>query len=83
MRGLVQLAVEKLHSELPIAQYDDGLFAHFVDEALGFEKELREILLYPENQPSTLSVLTQAQIFVKWISIEKKCELSAILLILI
>ncbi|XP_057323091.1 RAD50-interacting protein 1 [Microplitis mediator] len=72
MRALVQLAVEKLHSELPIVQYDDALFAHLVDEALAFERELRENLLYPANQPATVSVLTQAQIFVKWINMEKK-----------
>ncbi|XP_032669239.1 RAD50-interacting protein 1 isoform X2 [Odontomachus brunneus] len=72
MRALVQLAVEKLHSELPIVQYDDTLFAHLVDEALGFERELRETLLYPQTQPTTVFVLTQAHIFVKWINIEKK-----------
>lgn len=72
MRALVQLAVEKLHSELSVAQYDDALFAHLVDEALGFERELREVLLYPPSQPATVSILTQAHIFVKWINIEKK-----------
>lgn len=74
MRALVQLAVEKLHSELPTAQYDDSLFAHLVDEALGFERELRETLLYPQTQPATVFVLTQAHIFIKWINMEKKCE---------
>ncbi|KYN05035.1 RAD50-interacting protein 1 [Cyphomyrmex costatus] len=72
MRALVQLAVEKLHSELPVVQYDDTLFAHLVDEALGFERELRETLLYPHTQPATIFVLTQAHIFVKWINMEKK-----------
>lgn len=74
MRALVQLAVEKLHSELPTTQYDDTLFAHLVDEALGFERELRETLLYPQAQPATVFVLTQAHIFIKWINMEKKCE---------
>lgn len=72
MRALVQLAVEKLHSELSIVQYDDALFAHLVDEALGFERELRETLFYSPAQPATVFVLTQAQIFVKWINMEKK-----------
>jgi len=74
MRALVQLAVEKLHSELSMVQYDDTLFAHLVDEALGFERELRETLLYSHTQPATIFVLTQAHIFVKWINMEKKCE---------
>ncbi|KOX69007.1 RAD50-interacting protein 1 [Melipona quadrifasciata] len=72
MRTLIQLAVEKLHSELSVVQYDDALFAHLVDEALGFERELRETLFYPSTQPATVFVLTQAHIFVKWINMEKK-----------
>ncbi|XP_076644100.1 RAD50 interactor 1 [Halictus rubicundus] len=72
MQTLVQLAVEKLHSELAIVQYDDVLFAHLVDEALGFERELRETLFYPPTQPATVFVLTQAHVFVKWINMEKK-----------
>lgn len=77
MRGLVELAVHKLHSELQVVQYDDSLFAHMVDEALGFEKELRDVYLYPPSQPATVSVLTQAQIFMKWINMEKKCNLNS------
>ena len=77
MRGLVQLAVEKLHSELPHLQFDDTLFSHTVDETLGFDRELRDSYGYPPSQPSIIGVLTQAQIFVKWIHMEKKCELSA------
>ncbi|PNF38938.1 hypothetical protein B7P43_G07458 [Cryptotermes secundus] len=72
MRGLVQLAVEKLHSELPHLKYDDTLFSHTVDETLGFHHELRESFGYPSSQPSVIGVLTQAQIFVKWIHMEKK-----------
>jgi hypothetical protein len=74
MCGLVQLVVEKLHSELPHLQYDDMLFSHTVDETLGFDRELRESFGYPASQPSVIGVLTQAQIFVKWIHMEKKCE---------
>lgn len=75
MRALVQLAVEKLNSELSVVQFDDVLFAHTVDEALGFERELRESLFYPSSEPATVSALTQAQIFVKWITMEKKCKI--------
>lgn len=79
MRALVHLAVEKLNSELTIVQYDDALFAHTVDEALGFERELRESLFYPASEPATVFVLTQAQIFVKWITMEKKCKIILII----
>ncbi|RZC37439.1 RINT1-like protein [Asbolus verrucosus] len=72
IRGLVQLAVEKLHSDLPNLQYDDFTFSHSIDEALGFDKELRETYNYPVNQPSILAVLTQAKIIIKWMAMEKK-----------
>ncbi|KAJ8953915.1 hypothetical protein NQ318_019155, partial [Aromia moschata] len=52
IRGLVQLAVEKLYSELPSLQYDDFTFSHSIDEALGFDKELRESYDYPVGQPN-------------------------------
>ncbi|KAG5869846.1 hypothetical protein JTB14_009008 [Gonioctena quinquepunctata] len=72
IRGLVQIAVEKLHCDLPNLQYDDFTFSHSIDEALGFNRELRETYDYPSGQPSILAVLTQAQVFVKWIAMEKK-----------
>lgn len=75
IRGLVQIAVEKLHSDLPNIQYDDFIFSHTIDEALGFDKELRDTYDYPPNQPSISAVLTQAKVFVKWLAMEKKCKL--------
>lgn len=73
MRGLVQLAVEKLFKDLQTLQYDDFTFSHCIDEALGFDKELKESYDYPDTQPGVLVVLTQAQVFMKWLSMEKKC----------
>ncbi|EFA07987.1 RINT1-like protein [Tribolium castaneum] len=72
IRGLVQLAVEKLNSDLPNLQFDDFTFSHSIDEALGFDKELRETYSYPPTQPSILAVLTQAKIIIKWMAMEKK-----------
>lgn len=74
MRGLVQLAVEKLYNDLPHLQFDDALFSHTVDETLGFDRELRDGFDYPPSEPSSVTVLTQAQVFVKWIHMERKCE---------
>lgn len=74
MRGLVQLAIEKLQSDLPNLQYDDHTFSHSIDEALGFHKELVENYSYPVDQPNILAVLTQAQVFMKWLAMEKKCK---------
>ncbi|KAL0278155.1 UNVERIFIED_CONTAM: hypothetical protein PYX00_000058 [Menopon gallinae] len=72
MKGLTQIVVEKLHFEIPQLHYDDSLFSHCVDEALGFDRELKKSYGYPPDQPSVITVLTRAQIFVKWINMEKR-----------
>lgn len=74
MRGLTQIVVEKLNSDLPAIQYDDFTFSHTIDEALSFNKELTENYSYPPSQPNILAVLTQAQVFQKWLTMERKCE---------
>jgi hypothetical protein len=71
--GLVKMVTEKLHSDLMHLQYDDSLFTHTLDETLGFYRELKDHYGYPSSCPSVLSVLTQAQIFIKWINMERKC----------
>lgn len=68
------MAVEKVYSELPNIQFDDLTFSHTVDESLSFDKELRETYDYPQSQPSILTVLTQGNIFSKWLAMEKKCK---------
>lgn len=72
MEGLVNLAVEKLKADLPAAQYDDLTFGHMVDEALSFDKELRDTYDYPSEQSGVLAVLTQGAVLMKWIALEKK-----------
>ncbi|XP_065221188.1 RAD50-interacting protein 1 [Planococcus citri] len=71
--GLIKLVTEKLHSDMMHLQYDDALFTHTLDETLGFHRELTENYSYPVSRASVLSVLTQAQVFVKWINMERKC----------
>ncbi|XP_045468942.1 RAD50-interacting protein 1 [Harmonia axyridis] len=73
--GLVQLAIEKLQADIAKAQYDDFTFSHTVDEALSFDKELRSSYDYPIIQAGVLGVLTQAQVFIKWITMERKFAL--------
>lgn len=68
------MVTEKLHSDLIQLQYDDILFTHTLDETLGFHRELATNYGYPSTSASVLSVLTQAQIFVKWINMERKCK---------
>ena len=75
MCGLVQLAVEKLVTDLKDLKYDDYNFSHCIDEALGFDKELRENYGYAPSQPGVVVVLTRAEVFDKWLKMEKKCKL--------
>lgn len=70
--GLVELSVEKLQADLEEIQFDDALFSHTVDEVLGYERELRQLHLYPRSLTGPLHVLSQAQLFVKWIRMERK-----------
>jgi RAD50-interacting protein 1 len=73
-KALIQLVLEKLHSELPVLEQDDALFAHALDETLSFDRELRSGLGYPIGQPGVIGVLTQAPVFIKWIAMERKCK---------
>lgn len=75
MVGLVQLSIEKLQADIGKAQYDDFMFSHTVDEALSFDKELRSSYDYPVIQAGVLGVLTQAQVFIKWMTMERKFAL--------
>lgn len=74
MSGLVHLATEKLHSELPGLEYDSAMLAHAIDEALGFAREMCDSHGYPASAPGVLGVLTQAHVFVRWIQMERKGE---------
>lgn len=72
--GLLQFVVIKLDSDLSHFQLEDVVFSHIVDETLAFEHELRKVYNYPNDYPSVTEVLTQAQIFFKWINMERKCK---------
>lgn len=69
----MKTVTEKLDTDLMHLQYDDNYFTHTLDETLSFYRELTVNYGYPVSCPSVLSVFTQAQIFVKWINIERKC----------
>ncbi|XP_050346271.1 RAD50-interacting protein 1 isoform X2 [Nymphalis io] len=81
--GLIALAAERLHTVLAIYHTQsskgeivdvDAAFAHAVDETLGFHKELMTITDNEIN--NILSVLTKAETFVRWLSVEKKYALA-------
>ncbi|XP_047529205.1 RAD50-interacting protein 1 [Vanessa atalanta] len=81
--GLIALAAERLHTVLAIYHTQsskgeivdvDAAFAHAVDETLGFHKELMTITDNEIN--NVLSVLTKAETFVRWLSVEKKYALA-------
>lgn len=73
IRGLVQLAVEKLVIDIEEISRDENLFAHLLDETLAFEAELRENFGYPASFPSAICVVTQPVYLLKWISLEERC----------
>ncbi|KXJ69082.1 hypothetical protein RP20_CCG000224 [Aedes albopictus] len=72
IRGLVQLAIEKLVDDIDSISQDEALFGHLIDEILSFEQELKTTLGYPSSFPSAVSVLIQPKYLVKWMAIEEK-----------
>lgn len=72
MRGLVELVLEKMTADLPEIMYDEHLFTHLIDEALLFDRELRQNYGYPPHQPGALHILSQEEVFDKWLVVEKK-----------
>ncbi|XP_062549793.1 RINT1-like protein [Armigeres subalbatus] len=72
IRGLVQLAIEKLIDDIDSICQDEALFSHLIDEILSFEQELKSTLGYPSSFPSAVSVLIQPKYLVKWMAIEEK-----------
>lgn len=74
IRGLVQLAVEKLCKDIDNVIENEHLFAHLIDETLSFEQEVHDTLGYPNHYCSAITVLTQAKYLTKWLTIEEKCK---------
>lgn len=74
IRGLVQLAVEKLCNDIDELVENDALFSHLIDETLAFEQEIRDTLGYPSSYCSAITVLTQAKYLTKWLAIEEQCK---------
>lgn len=70
----MQSVVVKLESDLSYFQLEDTIFSHIIDETLLFEHELKEVYGYPNDYPSVTDVLAQADIFFKWINLERKCK---------
>jgi RAD50-interacting protein 1 len=75
------LGIEKLCMDIEEIAEDEILYAHMLDEVLSFEHELKESYGYPSNMPSVISVVTQPQFLVKWLSIEERCEWISLVLL--
>lgn len=72
MIGMVTMVMEKMLTDLPELMNDDHQFCHLVDEALLFDREVRNSYRYPATYPGSLHVLSQDKYFKKWLQIEKK-----------
>lgn len=72
IRGLVVMVMDKLYADMPQLMVIDELFAHVLDEALTFHRELSTVYSYPSNQFTCLQIFIQPEPFKKWIHIEKQ-----------
>ncbi|KAK6169188.1 hypothetical protein SNE40_020286 [Patella caerulea] len=78
MRGLVQLVMEKIVTDIPELLFDDHQISHMIDEALMFDREIRNTYNYPASEPGCLHVLIHGEVFRKWLQIEKKFAIEKI-----
>ncbi|OQR79240.1 RAD50-interacting protein 1-like [Tropilaelaps mercedesae] len=70
---LVSTAIAKLEVDLPLLLAEDNelLLTHTIEEALMFHAELRD-LGYPSRFPCILNALTTDRCFIRWIALEKR-----------
>jgi len=66
-QGLVAFAVDKLSIDIPIVMEDDFLFAHTIDEIIGFSREMSNLMKYSPSQPSVLQPLTCHAVFTRFL----------------
>ena len=66
--------MEKMYKDIPELLYEEQQLAHFVDETLAFDQEIKNNYALPDNQLGCLHVLCLDQAFTHWLEIEKKCK---------
>jgi len=73
-KGLVLMATDKLKIDIPLVLEDDVIFAHTIDEIIGFSGDLSKTMQYyaSSTEPSILESLTESNVFNRWLNMERK-----------
>lgn len=75
IRGLIELAVVKVDSQLTSILCEKQLFTHYIEEILKFSQRLfEEDIDYPKSLPNCMNLLCEEIIFEKWFQVEQDGE---------
>ncbi|CAF1411967.1 unnamed protein product [Rotaria magnacalcarata] len=72
IRGLIELIIVKIDSEITSILSDTTLFTHYIEEILIFSQRLfEEDIDYPQDLPSCMNLLCDEIVFEKWFQVEQ------------
>ncbi|CAF4227883.1 unnamed protein product, partial [Rotaria magnacalcarata] len=76
IRGLIELIIVKIDSEITSILSDTTLFTHYIEEILIFSQRLfEEDIDYPQDLPSCMNLLCDEIVFEKWFQVEQDAEM--------
>ena len=72
IRGLIELVIIKLDSQITSIVVDTSLFTHYIEEILSFSQRLFETdINYPHPLPNCMNLLCDEIVFEKWFQVEQ------------
>ncbi|UJR30861.1 hypothetical protein I4U23_018376 [Adineta vaga] len=72
IRGLIELVIVKLDSQITSILIDTPLFTHYIEEILIFSQRIfQEDIDYPDHLPNCMNLLCDEIIFEKWFQVEQ------------
>ncbi|CAF3152696.1 unnamed protein product [Rotaria socialis] len=72
IRGLIELIIVKIDSQITSILSDTTLFTHYIEEILIFSQRLFEKDIdYPQDLPSCMNLLCDEIVFEKWFQVEQ------------
>ncbi|CAF1251236.1 unnamed protein product [Rotaria sordida] len=72
IRGLIELIIVKLDSQITSILIDTSLFTHYIEEILIFSQRLFvKDIDYPHNLPNCMNLLCDEIVFEKWFQVEQ------------
>ncbi|CAF1344241.1 unnamed protein product [Adineta ricciae] len=72
IRGLIELVIVKLDSQITSILIDTPLFTHYIEEILIFSQRIfQDDINYPNHLPNCMNLLCDEIVFEKWFQVEQ------------